>query len=95
MRARSTSSAVMGSFATPSRVAMSVCFAVSSEPSLGSRAPKKARVGSLKLKANPNTWLACLVCTSALCRRPVGVSPMIVVRRSTAAKSSDPPAGTW
>ena len=95
VRARSSSSAVMGSLASESMAAaMALRAAATSCP--GARpAPASSSPGSARSQAKPKVCAASCFSTSRLCRRPPGVSPSTLAIISTAAKSGDGPAGMW
>ena len=93
VRARSTSSLVGGAAMMPSIVCKSASRAASSEASWRTSAPKRATPGSRSWKLKPKVALAFFVSTSALYKRPDGVSPKSCVNTSMAAKSGSEPAG--
>ena len=57
--------------------------------------PEEEEPGSFRSRKKLETRVAFFVSTSALWRRPEGVSPRTSARISTAAASGCEPAGTW
>ena len=93
--AASTSPAVKGLSARPSTCASSTFSASAGLPSLGGTARNRARPGSRNESLPAALATASLASTSALCRRPLGVWPMMSASTSRAALSGWVAAGVW